>query len=77
MIYLFLDATTHLYKSSYPSVGPSVPCYFPATIFEGKKLPNDIIINDAMNVVVVVACGINRVFVEHDLTSDRGYATHR
>ena len=26
-------------------------------------------------VVVVIACGINRVFVEHDLTSDRGYAT--
>ena len=28
-------------------------------------------------VVVVVACGIDTVFVEHNLTSDRGYATHR
>ena len=26
--------------------------------------------------VVVVACEINRVFVEHDLTLDNGYATH-
>ena len=30
-----------------------------------------------MAVVVVVASGIDRVFVEHDLTPDRGYATHR
>ena len=28
-------------------------------------------------VVVVVACGIDTVFVEHNLISDRGYATHR
>ena len=27
-------------------------------------------------VVVVIACGIKRVFVAHLLTSDRGYATH-
>ena len=49
----FLDATTHLYKRSCPSVypsvplsvGPSVPCYFKTAnmaVFEGIKSSNDI-----------------------------------
>ena len=36
----------------------------------------DIIVVVVIVVVVVIACGINRVFVAHNLTSDRGYATH-
>ena len=49
----FLDATTHLYKWSCPSVRPSVrpyvPCYFRTTnmtVLEGKKSSNDTMSDD-------------------------------
>ena len=58
----FLDATTHLYKRSCPSVGPSVrrsvPCYFRKTKivdFEDRKSSNDIINNATMSDDEVVA----------------------
>ena len=59
---VFLDATTHLYKRSCPSVGPSVgpsvPCYFRTTnmaVSEGKKTSNNIKINDTKSDDEVVA----------------------
>ena len=59
------DATTHLYKSSCPSVrssvGSSVPCDFQTTnsaVFEGKNSSNDIIINDTMSADKVVASDV-------------------
>ena len=58
---LFLDATTHLYQRSCPSVRPYVPCYFRTTnmaIFEGKKLSNDIINNGIMSDDEVVASDV-------------------
>ena len=66
----FLDATTHLYKRSCPSVRPSVrpsvglsvrrsvPCYFRTTNmanFEDKKSSNDVINNDTISDDEVVA----------------------
>ena len=69
----FLDATTHLYKRSCPSVrrsvGPSVrpsvrpyvPCYFRTmntAAFDGKKSSNDIIINDTISDDEVVASDV-------------------
>ena len=44
----FLDATTHLYKRSCPSVRP-VSFSTNMAVFEGKKSSNDIIIYDAMS----------------------------
>ena len=62
----FLDATTHLYKRSFPSVGPSVrpsvrrsvPCYFrKAKImdFDDEKSSYDVIDNSTMSDDEVVA----------------------
>ena len=61
----FLDATTHLYKRSCPSVrrsvGRSVPSYFRTpnmAVFEGKKSSNDIINNGIMSDDEVVASDV-------------------
>ena len=76
----FLDAATHLYtvrgrvrpsvhRSVGPTVRPSVPCYFQTTnmaVFEVKKLSNDIIINDTMSDVEVVAYPRGTCFIESE-----------
>ena len=65
----FLDATTHLYRRSCPSVhrsvGPSVRTYVPSyfeqriwPFYEGKKSSNDIIINDRMSDDEIVASDV-------------------
>ena len=59
--FLILDATTHLYKRSCPSVRPSVPSYFQTpnmAVFEGKKSSTDIVNNGTMSADEVVASDV-------------------
>ena len=72
----FLDATTHLYKRSCPSirrsvgpsVGPPVLRYFRATnmaVFEGKKSSNGIINNGTMSDDEIVASDVPPRYLFH------------
>ena len=72
----FLDATTHLYKRSCPSVRrsvrPYVTRYFRTTnmaVFEGKKPSNDITINETISADEVVASDVPPRYLLHSKTA--------